>query len=1086
MTNRHIDFYDSHTMRELARISKAKGLVKDAPLVRQAADHSVESTGDLLIDLSQLVASLEGRGMIVEAKALSIKVQNFYSSMVDEAHPEGSKETAVAQNHEGTVETKEDQQRRGIENIEKEPSGKFKEAKDRFSNLLKSAQLAPSESPEANQFGSVMEETDPTMAAKKEAADRLQPQLNQFLSTATSTVGNIQKYLSSFKFTKAMTTNEQFANLYSEYSGVTPGQIAKFWGLCSAYNVAGGVNSLAQQLQSMGPGAEAFVRASFPDIASKYWAVKTAQHHYNLMNLLPGQGEDFFDWKTQPLANTLETVVKLPFEPMNVGNYIGKSIGDEAGKEIKYNQKKLDQENKAEEREEKEKNNPTSLVPGTSFSSIASDIISTLNGFDREIFGDKLQAANDKLASEFGPVVSMANSTQQLLGQLDNAAQDLPHLFSKFIYALHTLYTYLDNLIKAINPIEKKGFTKNSVDMLSAAKNQTNQIIQVMLSEGKAWNVDHRVIEMARYFGQAAHKFAPFKDDKNGAQYFNQLQQAANILWEGRYSEIKTLLKNVQAIGGIFSSVKSIEDMGAVRDTVEAYLNSPAVKTILQSKAQLKSHLEKKAQLPSMSAPGQSSKGPTVPASTTVPAGGSKSTVAPGDRNESVQEMQFNLQILARTIEGKEDQKTVSDLLSVGRGASISNMDGVWGSHTAQALAAAKRLLAKNKMNDPLDLGPHLHDGKDTDAANANIATLRNLISKLGGEPVGGKVKDLSANLMTFDSSYGPCAVSRKDIQSLSNFYDFLKRISGGSSEILNTIEGEVGISLKDLKSNIFRLYVKASNAATDSTIDSKYREIIVEVRIQCVKLMNLLRRFGGNDEASLNRILTKDMVKSVDNDAIAIEQSKDKKDKKNKKNPYQWADYQTEVPLGGGAGHPGQQPASGFPSNHEGYDYETNEKILPPPFDRVIDLNNQFFDGVQSKYGLTSSLLDYSRMGNKRDVQSWLLNRSVTDNQLTFETLRTMGLQPINDNSGKIKVKYQGQIVSPDRLPMFQQTRFAVQNYLNTQALQNFLIQFPQDLKKAVSQWEQSGPPLQVRQAQQTWLNRWMSRINDLATERE
>lgn len=146
MTLKHIGFYDSPVMRELARQGIEKGTVSSqdvSSLIKKAkSKDTYAASGNVFNDMLLLANGLRDKGYVREAKVLEEKILNHkiatteFSKILDEAHPEGDVEVADAEDDYGVVETIVTIHEHILEKINKTPT-----AKQAFiSNVLKIAE----------------------------------------------------------------------------------------------------------------------------------------------------------------------------------------------------------------------------------------------------------------------------------------------------------------------------------------------------------------------------------------------------------------------------------------------------------------------------------------------------------------------------------------------------------------------------------------------------------------------------------------------------------------------------------------------------------------------------------------------------------------------------------------------------------------------------------------------------------------------------------------------------------------------------------------------------------------------------------
>lgn len=159
MTFKHnINFLDSPVMRELERHAISKGIIKLAPITKEASVKSLDPTDDLLIDLFKLADGLKEKGFNKAAESLEDKVLAFKMAethlyrVIDEdgedligfAHPK-KVNVADAKDDNGTVENLLEQHKKIVDIVNKNPTGKIasvlSEVEDLF-EIKKKAQIS--------------------------------------------------------------------------------------------------------------------------------------------------------------------------------------------------------------------------------------------------------------------------------------------------------------------------------------------------------------------------------------------------------------------------------------------------------------------------------------------------------------------------------------------------------------------------------------------------------------------------------------------------------------------------------------------------------------------------------------------------------------------------------------------------------------------------------------------------------------------------------------------------------------------------------------------------------------------------------
>ena len=145
MTFKHIDFSSSETMRSLERLALEKGLVKLAPMKKEAAAKPLDlvPTNDLMQNVIKLCSGLMANGFVKEAKELESnflaykQAQTLYETskeegkdLIEAAHPQGSHKMSNIDADEATVEDILDKHKKLMAIMDKTPTGKLASSKN--------------------------------------------------------------------------------------------------------------------------------------------------------------------------------------------------------------------------------------------------------------------------------------------------------------------------------------------------------------------------------------------------------------------------------------------------------------------------------------------------------------------------------------------------------------------------------------------------------------------------------------------------------------------------------------------------------------------------------------------------------------------------------------------------------------------------------------------------------------------------------------------------------------------------------------------------------------------------------------------
>lgn len=132
MTLKHIDFYDSPVMRQLAKQAIDAGKI-EKPLIKEASvkTEELKPSGDLFVDLAALANGLRDKGFLAQAENLESKIFQYkiaeraaFDSILEAAHPDGEVEMAPSSKGHGIVETTTTAHEKILEVVGKNPTGK--------------------------------------------------------------------------------------------------------------------------------------------------------------------------------------------------------------------------------------------------------------------------------------------------------------------------------------------------------------------------------------------------------------------------------------------------------------------------------------------------------------------------------------------------------------------------------------------------------------------------------------------------------------------------------------------------------------------------------------------------------------------------------------------------------------------------------------------------------------------------------------------------------------------------------------------------------------------------------------------------
>lgn len=136
-----MSFFQSEIMRSFYKTADKKGWVnKDDPqLIRTASKKSLEPSGDLFVDMCRLAEGLREKGYVKQAEALDKKIAAYKiaethlyrvhdedgDALIEHAHPEGDFKVEDAADGMGEVEKLTTQQKKILDVVKKQPTGKL-------------------------------------------------------------------------------------------------------------------------------------------------------------------------------------------------------------------------------------------------------------------------------------------------------------------------------------------------------------------------------------------------------------------------------------------------------------------------------------------------------------------------------------------------------------------------------------------------------------------------------------------------------------------------------------------------------------------------------------------------------------------------------------------------------------------------------------------------------------------------------------------------------------------------------------------------------------------------------------------------
>lgn len=187
MTLKHIEFYDSPVMIELAKNAIKKGTVKPSVsdvVSRVAGVNKYAATDDLFADLIRLADGLRERGLLADANSLETKIVNYKrASIMDEAHPDGDVLMGEAHDELGMVETHESAHKKIEEVARRQPTGKNASL---TAMILKMAESVLVKSADDKMWSDEENKTLTPEAKKTKALEKLNTDIQKYFNEISS------------------------------------------------------------------------------------------------------------------------------------------------------------------------------------------------------------------------------------------------------------------------------------------------------------------------------------------------------------------------------------------------------------------------------------------------------------------------------------------------------------------------------------------------------------------------------------------------------------------------------------------------------------------------------------------------------------------------------------------------------------------------------------------------------------------------------------------------------------------------------------------------------------------------------------
>jgi hypothetical protein len=1143
---KHVDFYESETMREFAKIAKLRGLVTEVEISKVASDETddLQPSESLFADIARIAVGLRDKGLVRPAERLEGMLHQYQraevvvASLLEEYHPEGSVKVSPAKDDNGTVETKDLQQKKDREVAEKQPTGKLGAAFREVEAIVRSAQLAgeQQDQPE-DDTESFLDKNDPSYSAKQEAAKALEESFDKSISSLDGILRDLEDSIFSVKklqFDIGKTRNPQYASFYATITKVSPEEISDYWRLVDEFPKLGSSPSVIEsKLRALEQdGAKNLVERVFPQLLGKYFpeGVKLASD------------TPYSDagW------SAVKTITKL--NPLVVPTLLGDAAGA-------YTKKVMEEQFPDKSSQKSSTTGPSAL----SYAALAVDIFNQIGAKANKVFGltNDQSVANAALQDLILPKKKeIINEPATRVRQLSLSGEDIAKNYktiligiNAFMHDLEKLagnknqYSQIESMVGIVTGNSVSG--KIAADLITMNGILNNEYV-ALLEKQNVFNINGKIAQFAKNFATFAGALSEYKGNSVGLNLWNECRTAAAILNKGKFDPVADVMKQISGSVKLLANVKTLSDLTNANNTIASYIddlnskksNEPAEtgSEILaryqqpQSTANQNINFQKTAQvtMPKMPPDASAAKPSVSPQGSTKPANTPVQTNLPKQLVAEVQKMQANLARLAAT---QKDSELYSQLASVGNRTAPDTNDGIWGPNTSRSLKAAQTLMAPNGIKRTLDVSEHRHDSADVNnaAAKINNDLLEQLIQRLGGKS-GVSAFNLMKPLFTIKYQDYSATVFLRDVVNMSGFYDFLKRISSGKAEEMGP-EGDLGIRIGTFKEALAIILNQATDKLNGVTHSIKNQwtqlktpspgsdstELLLPINLespagnaatnkdeidainQCrslvIKLLNALNPYGTNT----NIVITKEQAESLGstmnqkgnegNGSEGQQGSGGQGTGEHQMGGTQWASYQTNGP-GGGEG------------SLEGHDSKVKRQTKGPPFNNIIDFANQHLAGAREKLGMSARgapILDLRYFSSKSQLSQSLFS-STSVKPATIKAYALLGLgvvtksqqpmtfgsltfQPGQDlvawdpKSQDYFLYFKGSWVpAAEKIPNYQEAIIQQAGLMHAVQLERFLNGLPGVLTEAINDWiETENPDVDDRQEQNMWLQRWI-----------
>lgn len=790
MTLKHIDFFDSPVMRELARQAIKKGTIEPTveDMVKTASikKETHAPTGDLFRDMVVLATGLRNKGYVHEAQSLEAKLLAYkkatdeYNSELSAAHPDGDIEMGDASNGLGDVETLESQHKKIVDVVNKKPTGKLAAI---LSSVEDALGLTKKAAPPQSQ--------GPNVPAPAAGGDLDSDSPDDIFS------GQSAARQSAVKDINTLVKNE-FAKVLSILRGndTDPSK----WGFSAA---------------------QLYENPSIRGVYATYAQIDpaTMDHFFKTQTELYGSTSYAGD---QPgkIASTLNAYAKAHDvnSMISYANLVGGGIGTKyfSGSQPDEDKRKYLAENPEAANDPRYRDNPNSAWKWTHHSihnflgayfdidmnrilSASQEMQSVQYAQHTQLFGDaRIKAASTALVGEIKKIVDPYQEVMIFFSQTPELPSDARSNAS-LIMSVNTEAEILaknygansEGLTKLaqLGGVFWPGWKPNIGVKAEEARKAIAAIVSTLnskpLSAGDSIVQDSSQASDLLMAAAKMHWVAAKKAPQNSQAHKNFVQNQNATF---------NLARKVQAASGkpyaaLFEQLKGVFPKATTYDKLvqeaQTWLNESSQMTGVPAEAVAKASsemkgIEKTADDTLVRAPQAGGAGSASPAP--AAGGAAPHSKISGEEKDAVQGMQFSLMRLGQYVQQNPSvfpnsgKGAVPILIQTGKGDRKVDMDGAWGPNTTKALAKAQELLTEwNANNKEKTVGGTIQPAQmmykgpaAVAAANANTTTLNALILAAYGQDLGGATNQAVA----YGAVNGKTIMST-DLLSLQSLYKY-------------------------------------------------------------------------------------------------------------------------------------------------------------------------------------------------------------------------------------------------------------------------------------------------------------------------